>query len=111
MSNNSIILIGSEMIDEEIFRIGHIQKREFVMGTTRLMQEHIQIDENIKQRTISLRSYGFHAADAIHIACAEKAQATFITTDKQILQTAEKNKILLQYSVFHPTIWLMENNI
>ena len=111
MSGNSIILIGSEMIDEEINRIGHIQKRELVMGTTQLMQEYIQIDESIKQRTMLLRSYGFHAADAIHIACAEKAQATFITTDKQILQTAEKNKLLLQCSVFHPTIWLMENNI
>jgi len=58
-----------------------------------------------------LRSYGFHAADAIHITCAEKTQATFITTDKQILQTAGKNKHLLQCNVYHPTAWLMENNI
>lgn len=81
------------------------------MGSTQLMQEYVRIDETIKQRTIILRSYGFHSADAIHIACAEKAQATFITTDKQILQTAEKMKHLLQCSVVHPTIWLMENNI
>jgi predicted nucleic acid-binding protein len=58
-----------------------------------------------------LRSCGFHAADAIHIVCEEKAHAIFITTDKQILQTTEKNKILLHCSVFHPTKWLMENNI
>ena len=111
MSGTSIILVGSEMIDEEIFRIGHEQKRELVIGTTQLMQEYIQIDETIKQRTMILRSYGLHAADAIHIACAEKAQATFITTDRQILQTTEKNKNLLHCSVFHPTIWLMENSI
>jgi len=97
------------MIDEEIFRIGNIQKRELVLGITQFMREYIPISDDIKQRTQKLRSYGFHAADAIHIACAEKSQATFITTDKQILQIAEKNKHLLHCMVYHPTVWLMEN--
>ncbi|QXO95392.1 hypothetical protein KSK55_03030 [Methanospirillum purgamenti] len=48
MSSNSVMLIGSEMIDEEIFRISHIQKRELVMGSTQLMQEYVRIDETIK---------------------------------------------------------------
>jgi len=107
--HNSIILIGNEMIDDEILRINHVHKRELVIRTTQIIREYIHIDDNIKQRTMILRSYGFHAADAIHIACAEKAQATFITTDKQILQIAERNKHLLQYLIYHPTTWLMEN--
>lgn len=98
------------MIDDEIFRIGNIQKREMVLGITRFMQEYVSIDDGIKHRTMILRSYGFHAADAIHIACAEKSQATFITTDKQILQIAEKNKHLLHCMVNHPTVWLTENS-
>jgi predicted nucleic acid-binding protein len=108
-SQNSFILVRSEMIDEEIFRIGHVQKRELVLGITQFLQEYISIDDEMKQRAAKLMSYGFHAADAIHIACAEKAQATFITTDKQILQVAERNKHQVQCKVYHPTIWLLEN--
>ena len=100
------------MIDEEIFRIGHVQKRELVLGITKFLQEHVSIDDKIKQRSIKLRSYGFHAADAIHIACAEEAQATFITTDKQILQIAERNKHQVQCKVYHQQsgFWRIPND-
>jgi predicted nucleic acid-binding protein len=105
--HSSLILVGSEMIDDEVLRIADNRRRELVFYTLRLVREYVTIHDLIKTRTGILRSYGFHAADAIHIASAEHAQATFLTTDKQILHLYQINKQHITVPISHPTHWLL----
>ena len=94
------------MIDDELCRIGNSHKKDVVNAIMQISREYVVIDNEIKKRTYVLKSMGFHSADAIHIACAERAQSIFLTTDKQILQIAKRNSQLLNTPIAHPVIWL-----
>jgi predicted nucleic acid-binding protein len=108
--SDSWTLIGSEMIDEEVSRIVEISRRDLVMQSLKLAREYISIDETIKTRTYELRYYGIHAVDAIHIACAEKADAIFITADDQVLNVTRMTPDITKTPVIHPVQWLMEDH-
>lgn len=79
------------MIDDELCRIGDSHKKDVINAIMQISREYVILDDEVKKRTYVLRSMGFHSADAIHIACAEKAQSIFLTTDKRILQIAKRN--------------------
>jgi predicted nucleic acid-binding protein len=52
---------------------------------------------------------GFHAIDALHLACAEAGGAeVFLTTDDHIIQLASRLSVRLRVGVRNPLTWLSE---
>ena len=53
--------------------------------------------------------WGVKALDALHVACAERAGAVFLTTDDDLI-TFFKAHQLIQTRIENPVIWLKEKN-
>jgi predicted nucleic acid-binding protein len=103
------ILISSEAIYIEISKIPDDDKRQKVSIICRLLQFHIDIDEDIERRAIELENIGFKSFDALHIACAEKGKAdVLLTTDDKLLNSAFQKRDILKVRVENPVRWLME---
>lgn len=60
-------------------------------------------------RAQQLESMGFHAFDALHLACAESGDAdVFLTADDQLLRIARNVGVQLEVKVQNPLAWLRE---
>ena len=103
------ILIGSEAIYIEISKIPDDDKRQKVSIISRLLQFHIDIDEDTERRAFELENMGFKSFYALHIACAEKGKAdVLLTTDDKLLNSAFQKRDILKVRVENPVRWLME---
>ena len=84
-------------------------KRQKVSIISRLLQFHIDIDEDTERRAFELENMGFKSFDALHIACAEKGKAdVLLTTDDKLLNSAFQKRDILKVRVENPVRWLME---
>jgi len=100
-------LVGSEVIDFEISRIPDEETRQKVMILSGMAKEYILVTEDIERRAIELVEYGFKPYDALHIACAEKANVdVFLTTDDKLLRKAKS--VRLAVDVKSPIEWVLE---
>jgi len=100
-------LVGSEVIDFEISCIPDEEKRQKVMILSGMAKEYILVTEDIERRAIELVEYGFRPYDALHIACAEKANVdVFLTTDDKLLRKAKS--VRLAVDVKSPIEWVLE---
>jgi predicted nucleic acid-binding protein len=61
-------------------------------------------------RAEAIGQYGIMGMDAIHVACAEKAGATFLTPDDEVIRIMEKHTPDIFIRVDNPLHWLMELN-
>jgi len=52
---------------------------------------------------------GGDAMDSLHVACAERAGAIFLTTDDDLITFFKLNQ-LIQIRIENPVIWLKEEN-
>ena len=52
--------------------------------------------------------YGVDPFDALHLACAERAGAVFLTTDDTLIKSIKKHKDKITTRVHNPVQWLME---
>ena len=102
-------LVTSEAITEEISRIPDIKKRLLVKKIVSGAHEHILIDEIIVSRMNELIMEGGDAMDSLHVACAERAGAIFLTTDDDLITFFKSNQ-LIQLWRENPVIWLKEEN-
>jgi len=60
----------------------------------------------IETRAAELERLGFHAFDALHLACAEAAAAdVFLTTDDRLLRAAKRHAAELKVRVENPRAW------
>jgi predicted nucleic acid-binding protein len=53
---------------------------------------------------------GIDSADALHLACAESAGATLLTTDDTIIKVIKRSRNQITIDVKNPVEWLMEVN-
>ena len=73
------------------------------------MSEFVVADEKVRQRALSLQKMGFHGADALHVACAEKCNVdVLLTTDDYLLKRAKLHPRLLRVQVANPLTWIEE---
>jgi len=61
-------------------------------------------------RAEKIQETGIMGMDAIHIACAEKAGAVFLTTDDEVIRIMKKHIPDIFIRVDNPLRWLMELN-
>jgi predicted nucleic acid-binding protein len=106
---DEFILVTSEVVIEEISEIPDANKRLRVEKIVGMAKEHVIVDEEIVTRMYELISMGGEAMDSLHIACAERAGAIFLTTDDGLI-TFFKSHQLIQVRVENPVTWLKEVN-
>jgi predicted nucleic acid-binding protein len=88
-----LILVDSESLSIESLRIPEEEKKEFILS----IRSWAKIYSRAK---LFVKNYCLGSMDAIHLACAEKASATFLTVDKRLLKKAKR--INLQIDVMNP---------
>jgi len=99
--------INSDAIVQEISQSPDSDHRQRVTIMTEDFAPYIEADETVGDRAQELIGFGFHAMDALHLACAEKGQATaFLTTDDQLLRRARRTAHRLLIRVENPLTWL-----
>ena len=101
-------LVGSEVIESEIFEISDEERRENVESVLKFAKSRVEIDDEVETRAREYHRYGLDPLDALHCACAKKAGAIFMTTDDTLIKSIKKHKDKITIEVHNPVNWLME---
>gem|GEM_PF-5442578 len=80
-------LVISEITIEEISQIPNPIRRARVQPFLLLAQQIITFDSDIINRMKELKILDLKTADAFHVACTERAQAVYLTTDNAIIRS------------------------
>jgi len=102
-------MITSEVITEELSKIPDIRKRLRAEKIVSIAKEYILVDEGIISRMSEFIAMGGDAMDSLHVACAERAGAVFLTTDDELI-TFFKSHQNIQVHIENPVTWLKEKN-
>jgi len=101
-------LIISEMVETEVAQIADQERRQRIEGALLAAQANIRINDTVESRGEELQNLGFQGFDALHLACAEIAQAdAFLSTDDRLLRRAARYRNALTVAVDNPAIWLI----
>ena len=103
-------LVTSTAVLYEIGLIGDPVKRSHIVRLTHRAGETIWVDADLLSRAEEIEKDGIMGMDAIHIACAEKAGAVFLTTDDEVIRIMKKHTPDISIRVDNPLRWFMELN-
>lgn len=103
-------LISSTAILYEIGSISDPVRKSHVTRLTGRARETIRVDTNLLLRADMMEKTGVMGMDAIHLACAEKAGAIFLTTDDEVIRIMRAHSQDISVRVDNPLHWLMEVN-
>ncbi len=100
-------LVRSDSLDLEVSRNPDPDRRARVSDLLALAVHHVRTTEREAQRARDLSALGFGAYDALHLACAESAEAdVFLTTDDPLRRRARRFAARLRMQVANPVDWL-----
>ncbi len=101
-------LIGSEMVETEVAQIVDRDRRQRIESALGMARSRVIVDDRVENRGNELQGFGFQGFDAIHVACAEMAQAdVFLSTDDRLLRRAVRYREQLAVAVDNPAVWFM----
>ena len=101
--------IGSEALSYEIRQTPDAERRQRVGLLTTAVSHTVLIEAAEEARARQLEVAGFHALDALHLACAESGAAdVLLTTDDRFVRLAVRASIGLRIQVVNPLTWLQE---
>ncbi len=101
--------VGSNLLKLEIMLNHDAERRHMVFGLYQLMRECVTVCPDDYVRANELMAMGMKAADALHIACAERARVdVFLTTDDRLLKSVSRHSCELTVRVSNPIHWLEE---
>jgi predicted nucleic acid-binding protein len=101
-------LIGSEMVETEVAQIVDQERRQRIESAVGMARSRVMVDDRVENRGNELQSFGFQGFDAIHVACAEMAQAdVFLSTDDRLLKRAVRYRERLDVMVNNPALWFI----
>lgn len=101
--------IGSEVAEIEITRTPDPERRHRVQLLASRAHRSVIVGDREVERARQLESSSFGAYDALHLACAESADAdVFLTTDDRLLRKSMTSSELLRVRVENPLMWLRE---
>jgi predicted nucleic acid-binding protein len=104
--------IGSQVLLAEISRNPDPEQRSQVRNLVSLADETVEISSEIISRSQNLKQLGFHSFDAMHIACAEAAEADiFLTTDDRLMRLANRIASAVFVEVRNPLEWVQSAEI
>jgi len=102
------ILVRSEVIGFEIDGISHEERRRHVSSLTQFAHEQISLDQDLITRARSFHAQGIDAIDSLHLACAERSGAVFLTTDDTLINGIKKHADKIPVEAKNPVQWFME---
>ncbi len=86
-------LISSEVLLFEVQKTPNIHRKRYILNVLNQGQIFIQLNDEIKKRAKALNKIGIKSVDALHLACAEAAEADyFCTCDDKFLKKAKALK-------------------
>jgi len=101
--------VNSEVVDYEIGQTPDMERRNRVGSLARYATRTVLIDKAIAKRASELETIGFGAYDALHLACAERADVdVFLTTDDRLLRLSRECSGMIKVKVDNPLSWLTE---
>jgi predicted nucleic acid-binding protein len=99
--------IASEVITLENSRNADSERRRRVQSLTLSAHVHLSVDGPIRERALQLEAFGFTGYDALHIGCAESANAdVLLTTDDGMVRRANVRSKELRVQVMNPLTWV-----
>jgi predicted nucleic acid-binding protein len=104
-------LITGTAVLYEISSINDPVKKSHVIQLTGRAREIIRVDANLLLRADMIEKTGIMGMDAIHLACAEKAGAVFLTTDDEVNRIMKAHSQDISMRVDSPLHWLTEVNL
>lgn len=101
-------LIGSDVIEYELYQIRDIAKRQNVLDLYKNVQIQIEECEEIDVRAKEIRSQSnIHIFDSLQIACAEAGGAdVMLTTDDKLEKMA--SRLDLNVTIMNPSKFVIE---
>ena len=99
-------MINSDAIIYEVNKIPDPERKTKVQFTLFNAKDYVQINEQILRRAKQIQQLGVKSFDALHIACAEAAQADiFLTTDDKLLKKVQQFVDKIKVKVNNPLNW------
>jgi predicted nucleic acid-binding protein len=108
LCNSHISLVSSTPILYEISQMSDIIRVQHLHGILSRSHEYIKLDDTLVLRAKELARIGFKNLDSLHIACAERAQAVFLTADDGIINTMNRSNDMKGIIIANPITWLEE---
>ncbi|MDQ2776714.1 MAG: PIN domain-containing protein [Acidobacteriota bacterium] len=91
MRDGEVQWISSEALADEIDRNPNVERRLENATLLALASENIDVNDQVADRAANLEFAGYGAYDALHLACAEAAQADVLfTTDDGFIRRAAR---------------------
>ena len=101
-------LVGSEVIEYEISMIADEERMKNVESLLQFAHERVMIDKELVSRARKFHKWGMDTFDALHLACAGQAGASFLTTDDTLIKVIMKHGDQITIGVKNPVQWFME---
>lgn len=102
-------LVWSSAITYEIAKILDHQKKHYVSSFAAKTKMNVLVDRTIRQRAEVFMDWGVKAVDALHVACAEKSEATiFLTTDDGLKNIMSHHNDTMSIRIINPAAWYEE---
>lgn len=101
--------VSSEAVRYEVEQTPDSERRRRVRALLSFAEVEADVTDAVANRAVELRSQGFKAVDALHVACAEASLSdVLLTTDDRFLRAARRNAGQLHVRVENPIDWLRE---
>jgi predicted nucleic acid-binding protein len=108
----TIELLSSEALDDEVRRNPSMERRVEVQTTLSLAVTKIAIDDAIAVGAQNLVGLGHSPFDALHLAAAESVGAdVLLTTDDRLLKRAARKLGNARIPVRNPVSWIREQGL
>lgn len=99
--------IVSDVLSDEVDQSSNLGMRFQIKNWMTLSHQAVSVGLSESERGRQLEGLGFKRRDALHLACAESAEANiFLTTDDRLLRRAKRPQVHLHTQVENPYIWL-----
>ena len=101
--------VSSSILEVEIARNPDEERRNDVNSLLMFANEVVRPQTEDADRAAKLQDLGFSPFDALHLACAERAEVdVFLTTDDGLLSRARRYKGALRIRAENPLSWYRE---
>ncbi len=101
--------VSSEIAKIEINAIADKKRRVRVRQLLPSKKSVLKLTPEIRDRAAELETFGFKAADALHVAASEQAGVdVFLSCDDRLCRLAKRQKLQLKVEVANPVDWLKE---
>lgn len=109
---NQVLWLASEVLEAEIWNNPNSNSRIEALKLISLSTTLVIATDALRGRAESLQTLGYGAYDALHLACAEAADADcFLTTDDRLIRRARRGLGKLSVKVQNPVDWIKEHGL